>query len=119
MLQIATRILSDYGKVLAQIEPGTLGLPESFLPHPKPAIREATRWALRHVGPGQPVIREALVRGYAYLQQFVSDAEFEILLAAQTTSGDGDPSANHAALQIINRIKLDMERALEEISAAP
>ena len=116
MLGMATKVLNDYGKVLGGIEPGSYGLPESFLPHSKAAIREATRTALGHVGGGQPALREALIRGYVYLCQFVPDPEAEVLLATGLPDeADFDLATNAQAVTIINRIKLDMERALEEI----
>jgi hypothetical protein len=116
MLGMATKVLSDYGKVLGGIEPGSYGMPESFLPHSKTAIREATKTALGHLGLGQPAIREALIRGYVYLCQFVPDIEAEVLLATGLPDDDDfDLAVNAQALSIINRIKLDMERALEEI----
>ena len=39
MLALATKVVGDYGKVLARVAPDVYGLPESLLPHPKPAIQ--------------------------------------------------------------------------------
>ena len=68
------------------------------------------------MGGGQPALREALIRGYVYLCQFVPDPEAEVLLATGLPDeADFDLATNAQAVTIINRIKLDMERALEEI----
>lgn len=117
MLGLATKVLTDYGKVLGGIETGTYGLPESFLPHSKAAIREATKTALAHVGFDQPAIREGLIRGYVYLCQFVPDQEAEVLSATGAVPDDPnfDLTASSEAVRIISRIKLEMERALEEV----
>jgi hypothetical protein len=116
MLGLATKILNDYGKVLGQLEPGTYGLPISFLPHSKEQIRAATKHVLDELGPGQPTIREALIRGFVYLAQFVPDEEAEVLLATPTDGTGIDDDQSAEAVRIINRIKLDMERSLEEIA---
>jgi hypothetical protein len=39
MLALATKVVSDYGKVLAEVMPGVHGVPESLLPHSKAQIR--------------------------------------------------------------------------------
>ncbi len=117
MLAIATKVLNDYSKVLASIEPSNLGFAESFLPHTKTRIREATKMALNHLGQDQPQIREALIRGFVYLEQFVSDLDAEVLLMAgidgETISAEQDSEAG----RIAKRIKADMDRALREITA--
>lgn len=116
MLGMATKVLNDYGKVLSGIETSRYGLPESCLPHSKTAIREATKTALGHVGADQPAIREGLIRGYVYLCQFVPDEEAEVLLATEIPDDPSfDLTASHEAVRIISRIKLEMERALEEV----
>lgn len=134
MLALATKVLNDYSKVLANLEPANLGFSESFLPHSKTAIREATKSALQHLGDAQPGLREALIRGYVYLEQFVPDAEAEILMQAampdmaaldaeafgpmssvEQCMAQGELGAQANA--IVGRIKHDMERALKEITA--
>ena len=121
MLALATKVVGDYGKVLARVEPGVYGLPESLLPHPKPAIREAIVSLLEQLGPDQLEIKEGLRRGYVYLAQFVSDAEAEIVSRGQASiNGSGrDSETAEPAMRIINRIKLDMERAVEEMGGYP
>ena len=117
MLALATKVLNDYSKMLANIEPGNLGFAESFLPHSKTAIREATKSALSHLGTGQPALREALIRGYVYLEQFVNDAQAEVLLEAAMPGADVSLSGSTEAAEIVIDIKLRMALALKEISA--
>jgi hypothetical protein len=120
MLSLATRILKDYGRCLAEVEPGSYGLPQSFLPYSKDKIAEAHRVTLIELGQERPELREALIRGYVYLQQFVSDDEAQqIADAHELLDPFGNPDAtaatdeNRAALELVNRIKLAMEQALE------
>lgn len=117
MLALATKVLNDYSKMLAHIEPSNLGFADSFLPHSKTAIREATKSALFHLGAGQPALREALIRGFVYLEQFVPDAQAEILLAAALPGEALDEAGAGQAADIVIEIKIRMERALKEISA--
>lgn len=130
MLAMATKVLNDYSKVLAALEPANLGFAQSFLPHSKTAIRQATKTALTHLGKAQPQLREALQRGYVYLEQFVPDDEAEVLMLAALPVQVIDSSSNelsaadqlnalqegHQVNEIISRIKSDMARALQEIS---
>jgi len=114
MLGLATRVVTDYGKVLAQVQPGLHGLPESLLPHSKVQIRNAILMLLENLEPQHTALKESLARGYVYLAQFVPDADAAIL------SASGNPAAalaagNEPAMRLLNRIKVDMERALEEL----
>jgi len=130
MLAMATKVLNDYSKALAALEPANLGFAQSFLPHSKTAIREATKTALSHLGTAQPQLREALQRGYVYLEQFVPDEDAEVLMLAAlpvpvvdrngaVSSAVDDVQSlreGHQLNEIILRIKSDMARALQEIS---
>src|SRR6478735_9245547 len=113
MLALATKVVGDYGKVLARVAPDVYGLPESLLPHPKPQIREAIVSLLEQLGPDQIEIKEGLRRGYVYLAEFVSRGQ------ATINGKGGDAASAEPAMRIINRIKLDMERAVEEMGAYP
>ena len=113
MLGLATKVVTDYGKVLAQVQPGLHGLPESLLPHSKAQIRNAILMLLENLEPQHTALKESLARGYVYLAQFVPDADAAIL-------GGANPAAalaagNEPAMRLLNRIKVDMERALEEL----
>ena len=116
MLALATRMVRDYGKVLASLRPEVYGLPESLLPHPKERLRDALRLLLANVPLDQPELREGLLRGYVYLAQFVPDAEAALIARGQALLGTvgGNGSEAEPAMRAINRIKLAMEAALEE-----
>ncbi|HZP66017.1 MAG TPA: hypothetical protein VFB32_06880 [Rudaea sp.] len=117
MLALATKVVADYGKVLARVQPGLHGLPESLLPHSRSQIRNAIFMLLENLEPEHTALKESLARGYVYLAQFIPDAEAAVL--AQTpVSPDAGGSANEPAMRLINRIKVDMERALEELHAS-
>lgn len=126
MLSLATRILRDYGKLLGEIEPGCCALPMSFLPHRKSAIREASLQVLQTLGTDDATLRDALIRGYVFLAQFVDDdeamsvSEGQAQLDAVAAEAGAEPSSPEAlaALRVINRIKLEMEQALLEACAA-
>lgn len=120
MLAIAGKILRDYGKVLGEIEPGCAALPRSFLPHPRGAIQEATLRVLATLDPGDDALRDALIRGFVFLAQFVEDDEAECVaegqaqmdaLALEAGSEPQSPQARDA-LGVVNRIKMEMEQAL-------
>jgi hypothetical protein len=118
MLALATRVVSDYGKVLAHVSPGVYGLPQSLLPYPKDRIRAALRFLLHEVAPDHPELREGLARGYVYLAQFVDDGDADtIARGAAVASGIGtDQGDAEPAMRLINRIKAEMEIALEELA---
>jgi hypothetical protein len=118
---MATRVVTDYGKVLARVEPGVYGLPESLLPHARATIRYAITTLLKQIGPEHPEVKEGLRQGYVYLAQFIADHEADLVSRGQASvagSGKDDDSAE-PAMRIINRIKLDMERAVEEMREFP
>lgn len=115
MLALAAKVVRDYGKVLAEVIPGVHGLPESLLPHSKAQIRSAITMLLENLEPEHTALKESLARGYVYLAQFVPDADAAVL-------GRGDSNApvdngNESAMRLINRIKVDMECALEDLRA--
>lgn len=114
MYAMSAKVLQNYGRVLGEIEPGAYGLSESFLPHSKNAIREATRFMLKQIGSDRADLRQALVHGYVYVEQFVPDHEAEILIAAQLDDGT-DTALREQSLLIINRIKAAMENAAQEM----
>jgi len=119
MFALATKVVTDYGKVLAQVQPGVHGLPESLLPHTKEQIRGAIFMLLENLEPEHSALKESLARGYVYLAQFVPDADAQVL-AEFSESGPGIADigpGSEPAMRMINRIKLDMERALEELQA--
>lgn len=113
MLALATKVVTDYGRVLAKTQPGLQGMPESLLPHSRVQIRDAIRMLLKHLEPEQTALRESLARGYVYLAQFVPDAD-TVPDAPDATPGK---APDLAAMRLMNRVKLDMEKAMEELTA--
>lgn len=120
MLAVAGKILRDYGKVLGEIEPGCAALPRSFLPHPRGAIQEATLRVLATLSPGDDALRDALIRGFVFLAQFVDDddaervAEGQAQMDALALDAGAEPQSLQAleALRVVNQIKVEMEQAL-------
>ncbi len=118
MLALATRVVRDYGKVLAEVIPGVHGLPESLLPHSKDQIRNAIAMLLENLEPEHTALKESLARGYVYLAQFVPDADAAVLGRASGEHGSAQADNDGvSAMRLINRIKVDMERALEDLRA--
>ena len=119
MLALATKVVRDYGKVLAEVIPGVHGLPESLLPHSKDQIRNAIFMLLENLEPEHTALKESLARGYVYLAQFVPDIDAAVLEQRNATPAvaSGSTDNNESAKRLINRIKLDMERALEDLRA--
>jgi hypothetical protein len=112
MLALATKVVRDYGKVLAEVIPGVHGLPESLLPHSKDQIRSAIAMLLENLEPEHTALKESLARGYVYLAQFVPDADAAVL--GRGAGGQGSAQVdnnNESAMRLINRIKVDMERS--------
>jgi hypothetical protein len=119
MLALATKVVADYGKVLARVQPGLHGLPESLLPHSRAQIRNAIFMLLENLEPEHTALKESLARGYVYLAQFIPDADAAVLAQGAIPKNSGTMVEPHSepAMRLINRIKLDMERALEELHA--
>lgn len=120
MLAMATRVVSDYGKVLAAVRPDIYALPESLLPHPKERIRAALRALLEQMPLDQIELREGLARGYVYLVQFVPDQHAAIITRGQAGLSGADESGGAAAAyanRLINEIKAGMETAVEELAS--
>jgi hypothetical protein len=119
MLALATKVVTDYGKVLAQVQPGLHGLPESLLPHSRAQIRNAIFMLLENLEPEHTALKESLARGYVYLAQFIPDADAAVLTqgALVQDSHAAVDARSEPAMRLINRIKVDMERALEELHA--
>lgn len=117
MFALATKMVADYGKVLAQVAPGIYGLPQSLLPYPKERIRGAIGWLIENLPTEHVELSESLARGYVYLAQFVADDEAAIIAhgTACLAGAGGDSAAAESATRLINRIKLEMECALDEL----
>jgi hypothetical protein len=93
-------------------------LPESLLPHSKAQIRSAIAMLLENLEPEHTALKESLARGYVYLAQFVPDADAAVLGRGTDRNGSAQvDNNNESAMRLINRIKVDMERALEDLRA--
>jgi len=119
MLALATKVVTDYGKGLAQVQPGLHGLPEALLPHSRAQIRNAIFMLLENLEPEHTALKESLARGYVYLAQFIPDNDATVLAQGPIPKNSGSTIEPHSepAMRLINRIKVDMERALEELHA--
>ncbi len=120
-LRQAQAVLNDYGRVLAEAEDPTWGLPASRLPHPKDTIKNAIQILLWEVGDtGGGEVSTSLVEAYVFLAQFIPDEDAEILARGRAALASGDPAhpdlecADRAA-RIVNEIKLEMEALLAEV----
>ena len=120
MLAIATKIVRNYGRLLADIEPGCCALPRSLLPHSRDAIHEATLRILGTLGGADAPLRDALIRGFVFLAQFVDDHEaqqvaddqMQLAAAASANSGDSASAPDLVTVSIVDKIKLDMQQSL-------
>ena len=63
---------------------------------------------LAHLDPAHSAVKESLARGFVYLAQFVPDADAAVLTPESTQNSE-------PAMRLMNRVKVDMERALEEL----
>jgi len=121
MLDIAVKLVKEYGKTLSKVnhEIGVYGYPESMLPASRSQIRSAILFILKRVDQEDPAILEGLVRGYVYLAQFIPDEQAKLVAEGQASlAGDieaKDKESALAALRHINQIKLEMEKATEQM----
>lgn len=116
----AETILRDYGALLAQLQEAPYGIPESRLPHPKEAIKDAIQHLLRALDGAEPRLVESLVQGYAFLAQFIPDEQARLLHCGQQALRSGDPhhpdwASAAPSSRILTEIKLEMENLLHEI----
>lgn len=116
----AQTVLADYGGVLAHFRDAPYGIPESRLPHPKSAIKQAIHCLLLELDGRNSELSQSLIEGYALLAQFIPDQDVETLHRGQRALRSGDPS--HAdwadaasSSRILTAIKLEMETLLQEI----
>ena len=121
MLDIAVKLVKEYGKTLSKVnhELGVYGYPESILPASRSQIRSAILFILKRVDHEDPKIIEGLVRGYVYLAQFIPDDLASLVSEGQSNLANdadiADKKNTLTALRQINQIKLDMEKAAEQM----
>ena len=119
-LDDAQIILSDYGALLSTTEPSVYGLPESLLPHDKSVIKAAIKCLLESDVLADPKIRNSLIEAYVFLAHFISDYDAGLIADIQenwqaSAMEHIDLERSQAANRIVNSIKLEMERLLNEI----
>lgn len=119
-LRDAEKIVSAYGKVLAELDATNYGHPISLLPNHRDEIKSAIQLLLIELEGENKEICNSLAQSYVYLAQFIPDDEADTIAEGQRflASSDFDEShieeANEAA-RIINRIKLEMEDLILDV----
>lgn len=119
-LEIANRIVSAYGDVLAQIVQVNTALPASLLPHPKAEIKQAIQTLLWEIDDMDQSLRNSLVQAFVFLEQFISDNKVKIVTRGQAAIQSADPKhpdwqyADEAG-RIITQIKINMEDAMQDM----
>jgi len=96
------------------------GIPVSYLAYNKSQIMQAIKTAISTLEPDEIDFRETLVHSFLHLAQFIPDDQVDIVRRGQEAILSGDihhpdlPIADQA-LEIINRIKSDMEELRTDI----
>lgn len=119
-LEEAQIILSDYGALLSTTQPSVYGLEESLLPHDKSVIKSAIRCLLESEELNDAKIRNSLIEAYVFLAHFISDYDADLISDLQKNWQTGsieniDLDKSQAANRIVNSVKLEMERLLNEV----
>jgi hypothetical protein len=119
-LEDAQIILADYGNLLSTTQPSIYGLPESLLPHDKAAIKSAIKCLLESGAIDESKIRNSLIEAYVFLAHFIPDTDARTITDMQQNWENGsleniDLEQSQMANKIVNTIKLEMERLLNEI----
>lgn len=119
-LESAERIVSAYGEVLAQLKHVNTALPASLLPYSKNDIKQAIQTLLWEFEDVDSAVRNSLMQGYVYLEQFIPDNKVEIVAHGQAAIQSADPEhpdwryADEAS-RIITQIKMNMEDAMQDM----
>lgn len=119
-LKHAQQIVTDYGKVLAQVDAANYGHPVSLLPHGRDEIKSAIQLLLWELEGENKAICDSLAQSYLYLAQFIPDEEAETIARGQhflSSSNFDDEHLEEAdqAAKIVNRIKLEMEELILDV----
>ena len=110
-LELAERIVSAYGAVLASLKHVNTALPSSLLPYPKSEIKQAIQTLLWEFDDMDQAVRNS---------QFIPDNKVETVARGQAALQSADPDhpdwiyvdeANH----IITQIKMNMEDAVQDM----
>lgn len=119
-LESAERIVSAYGEVLARLKHVNTALPSSLLPNSKAEIKQAIQTLLWELEDVNKTVRNSLIQAYVYLEQFIADNNVEVVARGQAAIQSADPEHPDwiyadDANRIINKIKMDMEDAMQEM----
>ncbi|MFO7604658.1 MAG: hypothetical protein R6X06_12735 [Gammaproteobacteria bacterium] len=119
-LDEAQNILADYGALLSTTQPSVYGLAESLLPHDKAVIKAAIKCLLESEHITESKLRNSLIEAYVFLAHFISDYDAQLIADMQenwqsSTLKNIDLERSQAANRIVNAIKLEMERLLNEV----
>lgn len=123
-------IVSEYGKLLSNIEPSIYGIAMSRLPYTKEQIKIAIQTLILAIDQEDTKVQDSLIQAYVYLAQFIDDEKVtiaengrEILekepseenLAPTYKQSTEDLELANQAVQTINSIKTEMENLMNEI----
>jgi len=119
-LNVAERIVSAYGDLLARLKHVNTALPCSLLPYPKIDIKQAIQTLLWECDDMDHNVRSSLIQAYVYLEQFIDDSRVEIVARGQAAIQSADPEHPDwpyadEAHRIITKIKMDMEDAFQDM----
>jgi len=119
-LNTAERIVSAYGDLMARLKHVNTALPSSLLPYPKPDIKQAIQTLLWECDDMDHNVHSSLIQAYVYLEQFIDDAQVEILARGQAAIQSADPEHPDwcyadDANRIVTKIKMDMEDAVQDM----
>jgi len=119
-LNVAERIVSAYGDLLARLKHVNTALPFSLLPYPKTDIKQAIQTLLWECDDMDHNVRSSLIQAYVYLEQFIDDSQVEIVARGQAAIQSADPEHPDwpyadEAHRIITKIKMDMEDAFQDM----
>lgn len=119
-LDMAERIVSAYGDLLARLKHVNTALPCSLLPYPKAEIKQAIQTLLWECDDMDHNVHNSLIQAYVYLEQFIDDSQVEIVARGQAAIQSADPEHPDwpyadEAHRIITKIKMDMEDAFQDM----
>lgn len=123
-------IVSEYGKLLSNIEPSIYGIAMSRLPYTKEQIKIAIQTLILAIDQEDTKVQDSLIQAYVYLAQFIDDEKVTIAENGREILEKEPSEENHAptykqstedlelanqAVQTINSIKTEMENLMNEI----
>lgn len=119
-VESAERIVSAYGAMLARLTQVNMALPNSLLPYPKNEIKQAIQTLLWEFDDLDDRVRNSLIQGYVYLEQFIPDNKVEVVALGQAAIESANPEHPNwryadEANRIITQIKMAMEDAMQDM----